>query len=91
MSSCQVCGEDKETIVCSVPGVPWSAAYCQECYEANAHPYYLVVANTCVAGGYDQCAGWWQSIVNDTLSHLEISKEQFDEDVFNEDTKHEEG
>ena len=88
MSSCQVCGGDKETIVCSVPGVPWSAAYCQECYEANAHPYDLVVANTCVAGGYDQCADWWQSIVNDTLAHLEISREQFDEDV-SKDTKDE--
>ena len=81
---CQVCGEDRETRVCSIPGIPWSAAYCQECFDANAHPYDMIVANTCVAGGYDKCADWWQGIVDDTLVHLKISKEKFHNDVSDE-------
>jgi len=84
ISDCQVCGENRETAVCSIPGIPFSAAYCQECFDANAHPYDLVVANTCIAGGYDKCADWWQSIVNDTLTHLKITREQFDKDLENE-------
>ena len=78
---CQVCGEDREITVCAVPGVPWSAAYCQECFDANAHPYHIVVSNTWASGGYDECADWWQGIVDDTLRHLKTSRKQFDKDV----------
>jgi hypothetical protein len=68
-------------VVCSVPAVPWSAAYCQECLDANAHPYHIIVSNTWALGGYDNSVDWWQAIVNDTLTHLEIPMEQFIEDV----------
>ncbi len=78
---CQVCGEDREVAVCTVPGVPYSASYCQECFDANAHPYYLVVSNTWAAGGYHKCAGWWQDLVDDTLEHLNISFQKFNKDV----------
>ena len=81
---CQVCGEHRKTVACTVPGVPWSAAYCQECYDANAHPYHILVSNTWAVGGYDEADGWWQSMVDDTLTHLKITREQFDKDLENE-------
>ena len=84
ISQCQVCGEVKETAVCAVPGIPFSAAYCQECFDANAHPYDLVVTNTYISGGYDKCVDWWQEIVDDTLNHLKIPRGQFNEDVGDE-------
>jgi hypothetical protein len=51
--------------------------------------YWLVVSNTSAAGGYDECADWWQGFVDDTLCLRGLSKEEFDEHVF-EDTKDEE-
>jgi len=80
---CQVCGQEGEARVCSVPGVPYSAAYCTKCFDANAHPYDLVVANTWAAGGYEECADWWKGLVDDTLTYLEISHEDFNKDVAN--------
>ena len=79
--SCDVCGKDCDTKVCTVPGYPCSAAYCQECFDANAHPYDIVVSNTWAIGGYNMCADWWQDLVDDTLDHLKISHKQFDKDV----------
>ena len=78
---CQVCKKEKRTSVACVPGVPYSAAYCEECFNANAHPYNLVVDNTWAAGGYEDCAEWWQELVMDTLEHLSISFEQFTHDI----------
>ena len=81
-TKCEVCGKEGEHPVASVPGIPYSAAYCKECFASNAHPYDLVVINTWSAGGYDECVGWWKNIVDDTLKHLKISREKFDNDVF---------
>jgi len=76
-----VCGKDEKTKVCTIPGVPYSAAYCKSCFDANAHPYDLVVSNTWAAGGYNKCANWWQDLVDDTLEHLNISHSKFTKDV----------
>ena len=81
--SCQVCGEDRETRVSAIPGVPWSAAYCNECFDANAHSYDIVVDKTWAVGGYEDCADWWKALVDDTLTYLEISHEDFNKDVAN--------
>jgi len=78
---CQVCGKDEKTKICTIPGVPYSAAYCKSCFDANAHPYDLVVSNTWAAGGYNKCANWWQDLVDDTLEHLNISHSKFTKDV----------
>ena len=78
---CEVCGKGGEHPVASVPGIPYSAAYCKDCFASNAHPYHLVVTNTWSAGGYDECTDWWKSMVNDTLKHLKISREKFNSDI----------
>jgi len=79
--ACEVCKQDKKTTVACVPGVPYSSAYCEDCFNANAHPYHLVVANTWSVGGYEECADWWKELVMDTLEHLSVSFEQFTRDV----------
>jgi hypothetical protein len=81
-AKCGVCGKKGEHPIASVPGVPHSAAYCKECFASNAHPYDLVVINTWSCGGYDECVDWWKNMVNDTLKHLKIPREEFDKDVF---------
>lgn len=67
--------------VAAVPGVPVSVAYGRKCLEANAHPYWIMVNNTALCGGYARCAPWWQQMVDDTLSHLDLSRVSFDNDV----------
>jgi hypothetical protein len=82
--ACDVCGENPEVGVAAVPGVPMSVAYCEECLRANAHPYGIMVINTSLVGGYDQAAEWWQEMVDDTLRHLDKTRQQFDLDVDHE-------
>jgi hypothetical protein len=78
---CEVCGDEPAVGVASVPGVPISVAYGRKCLSANAHPYGIVVANTADVDGYDNSAEWWKQIVDDTLTHLGKTREQFDADV----------
>jgi hypothetical protein len=53
-----------------VPGVPYSAAYGKRCLAANAHPWFIVVANTAAVDGLDGAADWWVAMVEDTSAHL---------------------
>lgn len=78
---CEVCREREIIGVYAMPGVPISHGYCKECSQANAHPYGSVVANTACIGGFDRAAEWWQETVKDTLKHLGINMEEFQEDV----------
>ena len=80
-SNCDVCGQHQPVGVAEVPGVSVSVAYCSDCLRANAHPYGIMVGNTACLGGYDQAIYWWQQMVNDTLTHLDKTREQFDVDV----------
>ncbi len=89
MPTCEVCGKSKAIGVASVPGVPYSAAYCKECLEANAHPYFILVANTACCGGFDKTCPEWQDMVRDTLAYLGKSAEQFEKDVA--ESMHDEG
>jgi hypothetical protein len=78
---CETCNVRESIGVCSVPGVPYSAAYCQECLTADAHPWHALVANTACVGGLENSAIWWQEIVNHTLKHLGRTLEEFNADV----------
>lgn len=78
---CDVCGERQAVGVAAVPGVPISVAYCKLCLQANAHPLYVLIGNTALCGGFDQCADWWQGMVESTLQHLGKTREWFDVEV----------
>lgn len=81
MSKCEVCKDRPAIAVACVPGVPYSAGYCQQCLEADAHPYEILVDNTACIGSWDDCADWWQSMVRTTLEHLKKTEEEFFADV----------
>ncbi|KKN96777.1 hypothetical protein LCGC14_0164210 [marine sediment metagenome] len=78
---CQVCEKNEAKGVCCVPSVPYSAAYCQECLNANAHPWFIIVANTACVGSYEDCAPWWKEMVEDTCKHLGKTLEEFKAEV----------
>lgn len=83
--TCEVCGKEPAIGVAAVPGVPYSAAYGELCLEANAHPYWVCVQNTAMAGngtdGYYGAAKWWKDMVDDTLAHLGKTHDEFIADV----------
>lgn len=79
--TCDVCGKEPAVGVAAVPGVPVSMAYGGNCLAAGAHPYWVLVANTALCGGYDRTVEEWRGMVDDTLAHLEITREKFDADV----------
>jgi hypothetical protein len=81
---CDVCQLRTAKGVASMPGVPVSCAYCQVCLDANAHPYWAVVANTVAIDGLGNAAPWWRQLVDDTLGHLGINRETFETDVLRE-------
>lgn len=81
MPICEVCRKNQAVGVACVPGVPYSAAYCRACLEANAHPYFIVVANTACCGGLEHTHEGWQDMVRCTLAHLGKSVAQFEADV----------
>src|SRR5574337_21580 len=81
MPTCEVCKKNKAVGVCSVPGVRYSAAYCRQCLEADAHPYFIMVANTACCGGLEHTCEEWQEMVRHTLAHLNKSAEEFEKDV----------
>ena len=81
MLICEVCDKNEATYTCSVPGVPISCAYCVDCFNANAHPWGIVVANTACLGGLQYAAYWWKDIVYSTCTHLGKTKEEFEKAV----------
>ena len=90
MPKCEVCNERTSVAVVCVPGCPISCAYCQECINANAHPYHVIVSNTWCAGGYDNCSDWWKEMVDATLKHLDKTREELDADIADADKSYEE-
>lgn len=81
MPVCEVCNKNQAVGVCCVPGVPISCAYCKECLEANAHPWWVLLANTVCIGGLINAAPWWKKMVEDTCRHLGRTKEEFNQEV----------
>ncbi len=78
---CEVCHKNIAIGVYCVPSVPYSCAYCNECLSANAHPWEILVANTACIGGLEYAAEFWRQMVNDTISHLGRTMEEFTKDV----------
>jgi len=81
MPTCEVCNQRTCVGVCCVPGMPVSAAYCQQCLQANAHPWQYLVANAACCDGLANCAPWFVEMVDHTCTHLGKTREQFDADV----------
>lgn len=78
---CDVCNKNKAVGVFCVPGVPMSCAYCQECIDADAHPWGIVVANTACVGGMEYAADWWKELVEHTCNHLGKTIDEFNKTV----------
>lgn len=79
---CEVCRREPAVGVGAVPGVPYSAAFGEACLAAGASPLWVVVANTALAGGLQHAADWWiEEMVEPTLTHLGVSREDFDRQV----------
>lgn len=78
---CQVCEKNEAKGVYCVPSIPMSMAYCQECILANAHPWFILVANTACIGGLHKAAPFWRQMVVDTCKHLGRSFEEFNSHV----------
>lgn len=78
---CEVCGAPEVHGVCSVPGVPYSAAYCRPCLEKDLHPMWILIANTASIGGLDQAAPWWREMVEHNLKGQDKTLEWFNEQV----------
>lgn len=79
--ACDVCEKNLEIGVACVPGLPISVAYCQQCLNANAHPWWTLVAGTALNNGLENCADYWKKMVQDTCVHLGRTLEEFNQDV----------
>lgn len=79
---CESCGGTENIVgVASVPGVPYSAAYCAGCLKANSHPMWVLLANTACCGGLGHTNADWQQMVMDSLKHQNKTLEWFNEQV----------
>lgn len=79
---CETCQRYYAIGVASVPGIPYSAAYCDGCIKANAHPWWLLVANQCdIDEPLGLTAQWWQQMVHDTCVHLGRTIDEFKAEV----------
>jgi len=74
---CDVCGTGTTVGVFCVPMVAMSVAYCQQCIDANAHPWDIVVGNTACIGSLDQANDEWREIVECTCRHLKRTMAEF--------------
>lgn len=81
MPTCEVCKQNVSIGVYCVPSVPISCAYCEECANAGAHPWWILVSNTACIGGLAKTADWWKWMVTDTCNHLGKTLEEFNTDV----------
>ena len=78
---CEVCNSEEAIGVCSVPGIPYSAAYCQPCLDCNAHPLHIMIGGTAINGSLTECADWWKDMVSCTCSRLGIEIDDFNKRV----------
>lgn len=78
---CEVCNTNEAAIICSIPMVPVSCAYCSSCFDANAHPWATLVANTACMDGLERTNEDWKNMVKDTCRHLGRTIEEFNNQV----------
>lgn len=79
--TCEACNKRPAVGVCSVPGVPFSCAYCRECLQSNNHPMFILIANTACCDGYENTADWWKEMVNSSLKQQDKTLEWFNNEV----------
>ena len=79
---CDVCGKDGQVVVCCSALGPFSFAYCEECLNAKAEPYWFVVNTVAICGEWPNDVNEaYQKIIRDILKYLNKSEEEFKEDV----------
>lgn len=78
---CDVCNKEKAIGVACIPMVPMSVAYCRKCLEANAHPWWALVANTICINGLENANDEWKQMVYDTCKYLNRTLEEFNKEV----------
>lgn len=54
MLKCEVCNQEDGVGVACVPGVPYSAAYGEECLRRGADPFGIMRANVICCGGVEK-------------------------------------
>lgn len=82
MEKCECCNEEKKIVgIASIPGMPMSIAWCQECLESGVIPYWAAVSNTALVGSYENSAEWWKELVDLTLKKFNKTMEEFTVDV----------
>lgn len=74
---CEVCEDEPAVDVVAIPGIALSAAYGRQCLGANAHPWHILVAATAEMGGLAGAESWWLDMVDDTVSHLGRTRDDF--------------
>ncbi len=79
--NCDVCNKRPMIGAFCIPGLPMSCAYCQECFDANAHPMGILVSMTATTGSLEAFDHFWVKMVEDTCKHLGVSMEEFMERV----------
>jgi hypothetical protein len=78
---CEACNKNEAIGVASVPGVPYSAAYCKECLKNNNHPMFILIANTACCDGIDNCSDWWKEMVSSSLKVQNKTLDWFNQEV----------
>lgn len=79
--TCEVCGKNPSVAVHAVPAAGMATARCSDCILARAWPYWILVANTALAGGLHNTMEFWRVMVAETLDWLGKTTGQFDADV----------
>jgi hypothetical protein len=79
---CDVCGKETEINVCASTMGPISLGYCKDCLVAGLEPYDIMVAYISCAGKFPEDINeQYQKHVRNILKGLNVSEEQFIEDV----------
>lgn len=78
---CETCNKNTAIGVAAAPCVPISVAYCHACLCANAHPWWVLVANTVCINGLENANDGWKQMVTDTCKHLGRTLEEFNREV----------
>lgn len=80
LGKCEVCDDRPAIGVASMPGA-CSGAFCAECAQAGALPFWHIVAYTACLGDMSQAADWWVNTVEASLRRVGKSQAEFNEAV----------
>lgn len=89
MPVCEVCKKSTAVGEVAFPhktsGCVDIASMCMSCVHNGYWPYWVLLSHTYMNGGLDKCTPGYMNIVKCTLEFLNVTMEQFKEDV----TEHE--